>query len=83
MNVRLVVALWCLLAAGSASAQTDDDTAQPAPPAPQEDELRGMQAQRAELLRELQKLREELAASEARIAESQERIRQLESQQLQ
>lgn len=68
-----------LLVTGGASAQTDTPVTAEAQ-REQQEELRAMEERRARLLEELQQLRDELEASDARMAESRERVRELESQ---
>lgn len=76
----VVAAVW-LLTGGHVLAQSNAGSVTPEREQAQAEELRTMEEQRAALLEELRQLREELAASEARMAASQERIRELQSQQ--
>jgi septal ring factor EnvC (AmiA/AmiB activator) len=81
MRYGCAIALCWVLTGGHALAQSDTRAVDPELQQKQADDLRAMEEQRAQLLRELQQLREEIAASEARMAASQERTRKLQSQQ--
>ncbi|MDH3715191.1 MAG: hypothetical protein OET44_15255 [Gammaproteobacteria bacterium] len=83
MRYGCAIAIFWLLTGGPALAQSDTEAVDLELQQKQADDLRAMEEQRAELLRELEQLRDDLAASEVRIAASRERIRNLQSQQTQ